>query len=147
MVTVECTGVFPAGITRALVQKLGREAYRYAGGKGGVSVTVATIDDRTMRRLNLRHRGQDKTTDVLSFRYAESMFVDSEKITPLGDIMISVPQVRRQAKRIGRSITQEFSLMIVHGMLHLMGYDHETIADETRMFGLQHDILLRVGIF
>jgi probable rRNA maturation factor len=64
----------------------------------------------------------------------------------LGDIVISLPQVRRQAKAIGRGTKAEFCLMVVHGTLHLLGYDHETLADEKKMFQLQHDILISAGI-
>jgi len=149
MVSVVCEGRLPAGMSAALVEKLARLACARAGLKGRAAMTVAVIGDDAMRRLNARYRGKRKTTDVLSFGYgAGKAFVLPESAGPrqLGDVFISLPQVRRQAKRIGRTTRTEFALMVVHGTLHLLGFDHETASDERRMFGLQHDILIRAGM-
>ncbi len=74
-----------------------------------------------MRELNLQYRGKDKTTDVLSFSQLET-------ITPnfvLGDIVINLPQAKRQALEHGLTFYNEISWLLVHGLLHLLGYDHE----------------------
>jgi len=129
------------------MQKLTVAAFRMAGGIGDVHVTFSVVDDRTMMGLNFRHRGVKGTTDVLSFAYGtdkdgwpEPDRDGSHKL--LGEIVISRPQVSRQAKKIGRTVADEFSVMVVHGVLHLMGYDHATRWQEDEMFGLQHEILM-----
>lgn len=148
MLTVATLGKMPSGFIKASVVDLMRLAARRAGFKGTATVSVRFVDDRTIRQLNRVHRGKDKVTDVLSFSATEGLpkAMQASAAGELGDIVISVPQVRRQAKAIGRPAKAEFALMLVHGTLHLLGFDHESVADETRMFALQHDILIRAGI-
>ena len=149
MITVQCIGTLPPGITKSSVRALVALACRRAGCLSGAVVSLRVTDDRAMRTLNRTHRGKDRTTDVLSFAYGEGLppGVRSKGERELGDIIVSLPQVRRQAKAISRPIKAEFSLIVVHGTLHLLGFDHETLADERRMFRLQHDILIKAGIF
>ncbi len=77
-----------------------------------------------MRSLNRRYRGKDRTTDVLSFSLREGTF---PRIQPnvLGDIVISVPAAARQAAEAGHPLIREIERLLVHGLLHLLGYDHE----------------------
>jgi probable rRNA maturation factor len=88
---------------------------------GRVSVLLTT--DKTIRRLNRQFRGIDKATDVLSFP-ADAAFPGKEKIA--GDLAISVPTARRQGAECGHSLGVELKVLILHGLLHLAGYDHET---------------------
>jgi probable rRNA maturation factor len=89
------------------------------------SLGVKLCGDRAMRTLNREHRGKDKTTDVLSFPGGE---------TPegyhLGDIVISLPQAQRQAEAAGHSLARELRVLLLHGTLHCLGYDHETDGGE-----------------
>jgi probable rRNA maturation factor len=150
MVRVQSVGTLPAGLTRASLRSLVALACRRAGARGNLAVAIRVADDRTVRELNRVHRGKDKVTDVLSFSYADglppAMRGTKEGRRELGDIVIALPQVRRQAKAIGRPVKAEFALMVVHGVLHLLGHDHESVAQEQAMFSLQHDILIRAGI-
>jgi len=91
---------------------------------GGRSAAVAFISDRRMKELNKLFRGKDSTTDVLSFPHEPDEF-DPDK-TNLGDIVISAEQAARQAAENGLSIENEIKQLILHGLLHLCGYDHET---------------------
>ncbi len=103
-----------------------------------VVVTVGIVGDRTIARLNSMYRGKQKITDVLSFQYTKT------KTSLEGDIIISLPQARRQARVIGNTTTEELSFLFVHGLLHLFGYDHEkNKSEERRMFALQDLILGR----
>jgi len=156
--TVSVIGTLPAGVTKGTVVALVRAACAAARQKGGGAISVRVTSDAAVRALNRAHRGKDKVTDVLSFGYAHdgaSMLPPAvRKATaaakaeaPIGDIVIALPQVRRQAKQIGRSAKAEFALMVVHGTLHLLGYDHESLKDETRMFRLQQDVLIKEGFF
>jgi probable rRNA maturation factor len=88
---------------------------------GQVSVLLTT--DAAVRRLNRNYRGIDKTTDVLSFPAAASP-AGAERIA--GDLAISVPAARRQAAAQGHPLLTELKVLILHGLLHLAGYDHET---------------------
>jgi len=149
MLTVELFGKLPRGLSISEAKKLAEMAFKMGGGRRKSAMNISIVDDRQMRLLNRRHRGKDKVTDVLSFRYSESgkfPAPDEDRVEPLGDVAVCLPQVRRQAKTVGRPVAAEFSLMVVHGVLHLLGFDHETMAQETNMFRLQQDILIKAGI-
>lgn len=98
-------------------------------------VSVNIIGDKRMRTLNRMHRGKDKTTDVLSFSAMEGEWAGN--IAEVGDIFISVPQIVRQAKVWDVTPREEFVRMLVHGVLHALGYDHITKADAAVMFPKQ----------
>lgn len=89
------------------------------------SFALRFVGDRTMRRWNRDYRGMDRTTDVLSF---------PGEATPegphLGDVAISVPEARRQAEERGESLARELRVLALHGLLHCLGYDHETDQGE-----------------
>lgn len=151
---ISLEGALPAGLSAQKVKKAVEVTCAMAGVKGdGIFVvSVTTVTDAKIRKMNRDFRGKDKVTDVLSFRQDDAKgFVmpkgdarDGEH--PLGDIFISLPQVKRQAKTIGRAAKDEYVLMVVHGVLHLLGHDHVSLADEKKMFGLQHDILTALGV-
>jgi len=149
MVTVEISGKLPSGITEGLVNKLAYFSVKLTKFRRKSGVSISLVGDAEIRRLNKRWRGIDRVTDVLSFNYRdESGFAAAAAGRPgqLGDIVISLPQVRRQAKAIGRPASQELALMIVHGLLHLLGCDHATRREEEGMFGLQQEVLMRSGV-
>ena len=89
----------------------------------GKDFSVAFISDRRMKQLNHLFRGKDATTDVLSFPHEPDEF-DPDK-NNLGDIVISVEQAQRQAEENGLTLENEIKQLILHGLLHLCGYDHE----------------------
>lgn len=99
------------------------------------SVSVSFIGDRRMRTLNRHYRGKDATTDVLSFAAQEGDMPYMHD--DLGDMFISPEKIRRQAKEYGVSFKEEMVRMIVHGVLHLLGYDHIQSEDAKKMFALQ----------
>jgi len=111
-------------------------------------VSIAFIDDEAMRELNKRFRRQDKTTDVLTFpaddSYGDPTGHGNENGRPLGDIVICVDQARRQATDEKHSLAIEVRYLIVHGVLHALGYDHET--DHGQMSALELDVRTRVGL-
>ncbi len=84
-----------------------------------------------MRSLNRRFRGIDRTTDVLSFSFREGAFGDLRP-DALGDIIVSVPQAERQAREAGHPLLREIEILLIHGLLHLLGYDHERGPSEAR---------------
>ena len=95
-----------------------------APGQTQADIVVAFIRDREIRRLNATYRGRDLETDVLSFSGGGEYNPDSQVY--LGDIVISTDAVVRQASRAGHSAGREIDELVIHGVLHLCGYDHET---------------------
>ncbi|HEX6641836.1 MAG TPA: rRNA maturation RNase YbeY [Thermoanaerobaculia bacterium] len=107
-------------------------------------VTIAFIDDDAMTELNQKFRKKAKTTDVLTFPADDSYNEPSATGRPLGDIVISVDQARRQAIEEKHSMATEIRYLVVHGILHALGYDHET--DNGEMHALEHDVRAGVGL-
>ena len=101
-------------------------------GESTADVCLSLIGDCRMRGLNLRFRGKDRSTDVLAFaaRDARTPHAMLQLSRPLGDVVISVPTAMRQAKRGQRSLDEEIVTLLVHGILHLCGYDHERSKGE-----------------
>lgn len=89
------------------------------------SLGVRLVDDEEMRQLNRRFRGRDAPTDVLSFPGG-----DTEEGSYLGDVVISIPTARHQAQSRGHSTQRELRLLLIHGVLHCLGYDHKADAGE-----------------
>jgi rRNA maturation RNase YbeY len=95
-----------------------------------------------MRTLNRQYRGKDRTTDVLSFALREGPFADLQPEF-LGDIVISVPVAAKQAREAGHSLAREIELLLVHGLLHLLGYDHERSLAEARRMRRKERLLVK----
>ncbi len=111
----------------------------------GKNVTIAFVSDLKMRRLNRNFRGKNVTTDVLSFPFEPDEFIGAESgADNLGDIVISVEQAARQASENNLSLEIEISQLILHGILHLSGYDHET--DNGKMNILELRLRDKLGI-
>lgn len=108
-------------------------------------LNIILINDDVMHSMNKLYRGIDRTTDVLSFAFNDNKRIDTE-INMLGDIYISIPKMKSQAIEYGHSEKRELSFLVVHGILHLLGYDHMKKSDEEIMFGLQKEILDELGI-
>jgi probable rRNA maturation factor len=111
-----------------------------ATGRTDSGVTLLLAPDRDVRRLNRIFLGKDRNTDVLSFPARADL---EPGRLHLGDIAISVPQARRQARRATWSLEEELSLLVTHGFLHLLGYDHE--VDDGEMRHLERRLLSRVA--
>lgn len=106
---------------------------------------IIFISDEEMHKLNKEYRGIDRTTDVLSFALNDNKHIDAI-LNSLGDIFISIPKMISQAESYGHSEKRELSFLTLHGILHLLGYDHMNESDEKIMFGLQKEILNELGI-
>jgi probable rRNA maturation factor len=121
------------------VERLVRRAARTAVGRRARSLTVALADDRRVRALNKRDRRKDKPTNVLSYPSGEKLF--------LGDVVLARQTVWREAKAQKKTPADHLVHLVVHGTLHLLGYDHETgAADAERMEALERRLLARLGI-
>jgi probable rRNA maturation factor len=109
------------------------------------SVAVALIDDRAMRKLNHTYRGKDKPTNVLSFPAGEAP-EEKGKTRPLGDVAIALGTVKREAKAQGKTVGDHLTHLMVHAVLHLLGYDHESDPDAEEMEALERKALATLGI-
>jgi probable rRNA maturation factor len=105
-------------------------------------VAVALANDATVQDLNARFRGKDKPTNVLSFPSEENPGPDVH----LGDIILAAETLRREAAAEVKSPADHFTHLVVHGILHVLGYDHESVEDAERMERLETRILADMGI-
>jgi probable rRNA maturation factor len=112
-------------------------------------VTVTFVDNEAIKSINLEYRNIDKATDVISFALNDDES-DKELVKGipnlLGDIIISYPKTIQQAKEYGHSVERELGFLLVHGFLHLLGYDHINKEDEDMMFKRQEEILEAYGL-
>lgn len=106
-------------------------------------LSLVIADDGKVAELNRRYRNHDGTTDVLSFSLREGVKFapPPDSILHLGEVIISYPQAARQAEAYGYSVAEELALLLVHGILHLLDYDHESPKDARRMRARQKLIL------
>ena len=103
--------------------------------------SVIFVSEEEIQKINREYRGIDKVTDVISFAFLDNESV-YDPIKILGDIYICIPKMMEQAKSYGHSEKRELSFLVVHGLLHLLGYDHtKSLEDEKIMFQKQDDIL------
>lgn len=131
---------YKTAIRRAVDAVLEEEGF---AGKAEISVTLVSPEE--IQRLNREWRGVDRATDVLSFPLEEEAFAGS--YTPLGDVIVCPAVIERQSKDFGTTYRQEFCLMVIHSVLHLLGWDHVEENEKKEMFEKQENILraLREG--
>ncbi|MCL6452449.1 MAG: rRNA maturation RNase YbeY [Alicyclobacillus sp.] len=135
-----------SGIDEAFCTRVLMAAGRQLGVSGEVSVSL--VSDEEIHDLNRTYRQVDRPTDVLSFPLREggAQADVPDQPEPLGDIVVSVPTAVRQAAEYGHSLQREVGFLLVHGMLHLLGYDHQTEAEEAEMTRLQEAVLTDLGL-
>ena len=109
-------------------------------------LNIVIVDNDRIREINKEYRNKDAVTDVISFAFEEVKDVDYGNVRFLGEIYISYERCKSQASEYGHSVRREFSYLAVHGLLHLLGYDHMTEEDEKVMFSLQDEILNSFGV-
>lgn len=103
------------------------------------------VDKATIHEINKTYRHVDRVTDVISFALEDTKEIETE-IRLLGDIYICVEKAQEQAKEYGHSFLRELAFLTIHGLLHLLGYDHQEKEEEEKMFALQEEILDEYGI-
>lgn len=112
-------------------------------------VSLTLVDDEQIHVLNRDYRSVDRPTDVISFALEEGdepTIIGGPAEMLLGEIVISMETALRQAAEYGHSLEREVAFLALHGMLHLLGYDHMTQEDEKRMFDKQTEILAALGV-
>lgn len=129
-----------------LIKKVLKEVVNKLQISPNFKVTILLVGDQKMTSLNKKYKGKNQTTDVLTFsQYEGSAIVlpQSEKGN-LGDIVICYPQLLRQARNYKQTAAKEFSLLLIHGFLHLLGYEDETAAKRKQMEKIQQKILAKI---
>ena len=111
-----------------------------------VIFNVILVDSETIRNINKEYRNKDSVTDVISFALEDDKVFIKTDYRVLGDIYICIERARSQALEYGHSFKREICFLVIHGLLHLLGYDHMTKEDEKVMFELQERILDEYGL-
>jgi probable rRNA maturation factor len=137
---------FRANVDEGSLRRVAAEALSQEGVEQGTELSLIITDDEAIRELNRRFRGVDALTDVLAFGAgAEEHFVIAPESPPyLGDVAISYERALAQAEELGHTIGEELKLLVIHGILHLLGYDHQEEADARKMREREEESLAKV---
>ena len=150
-------------IDEEFLKRVAKSALKTAGIKDRAEISLAIVGDGRMRKLNKMYRGKNRVTDVLSFdnrsvipylnkafprlkRATGEKFIEPPSgIKRLGEIIICYPQAKKQAKRLKHSLEKELTVLLIHGILHLLGYDHEKSESEaSKMEEMEKKILKEI---
>jgi probable rRNA maturation factor len=133
-----------------LFKKVLEAVLQAEGETGKVEVSLVLVDDKKIQELNRDYRGIDRPTDVLSFPLREAVEDEGPKVSVdewlLGDIVVSMETALRQAEEYGHSLERELGFLIVHGCLHLLGYDHQREEERQVMREKEEAILTSLGL-
>lgn len=133
-----------SGVDARSVKRTARRLLE-AIGEPGSTLSLSFVDDAEIRELNRQHRNKDKATDVLSFPLAANDVPgDHERL--LGDVVISVETARRQAADYDATLEAEINRLLIHGVLHVMGHDHEDAAEAQRMRAEERRLAAGIGL-
>ena len=147
-VVVECAQWETVPGLEAAIAEAARHAFRVGDMPNGqgATATVALLSDADVRALNAQFRGKDKATNVLSFPLAPLAAIVPGAIRGLGDIALAYETVAGEARDSGIALLDHVRHLVVHGILHLLGYDHQTGADAERMEALETRVLAGLGV-
>jgi probable rRNA maturation factor len=143
MVNIQIAEQFEKEVDTAALEKAALQALAEQDPAEEVNLSVVIEDDQQLHTLNFEFLGVDAPTDVLSFFEDELDPETGERY--LGDVIISFPQAQKQGLLAGHSTGSELDLLVVHGVLHLMGYDHSTGEEKEKMWEIQKKVLLNLG--
>ncbi|MFA5450516.1 MAG: rRNA maturation RNase YbeY [Dehalococcoidales bacterium] len=148
---------YQAQIEPDYLEQVAVATLRHIRPEGNLQLGIVVTGDEDVQRLNREYRGIDATTDVLSFAMQDELIVSDEDdeaieqfplypdgIEQLGEVIISLPQAARQAESGGHKLIQEITILIIHGVLHLLGFDHEADEEAEIMEKHEVDILAKV---
>ncbi len=131
---------------RYLIKEILKQADVLLNIKKAFECSIILVSADEIHRINKVYRNIDKVTDVISFASHDLLSIEVEESNlELGDIFINVTAIRNQAQDYHHSLKREFSFLVTHGLLHLLGYDHMTLEDEQKMFDLQEEILSEIA--
>ncbi len=139
---------FGQAVRAPWLRAIARRVLAVEGVPGPARVGIVVTNDETVRELNRRFRGLDEATDVLSFGLtpAGDFALPAEEAASLGEVVIAYPTAARQAQEAGRAAETEVAHLLVHGLLHLLGYDHQRSEDELAMRRREEEVLAGLAI-
>jgi probable rRNA maturation factor len=149
---IHVEGEFRGLVDSRRVKRIAKRVLKAEGVAPPYEVSLVFTDSEAVRQLNRDYRGVDKPTDVLAFymlpqKKADSSFaLPPDGVTRLGEVIISYPQAAEQAKEQGHSPERELALLIIHGILHLLDYDHEEPEEESEMREKERELLERCSL-
>ncbi|MGD9091543.1 MAG: rRNA maturation RNase YbeY [Anaerolineales bacterium] len=147
MIAIQVTESTPsieiADDVRDRMERVAQEVLRHTETSPSAGLSLVISDDLQIQSLNRQYLGVDAPTDVLAFPSGE---IDLDSGQPyLGDVIISYQRAEAQSQAGGHTLEQEIQLLIVHGVLHLLGFDHATDSEKTEMWKVQDEILAQLG--
>ena len=143
-VDIQVDDQFEAEVDVAAVEAAARRALATVGVSEAVELSIVVTGDETLRDLNRTYRGQDKVTDVLSFgQDGDDLVLPPDQPRLLGDVVVAYPRVVAQAAQAGWTPGDELAWLVIHGVLHLLGYDDETDEGRAEMWALGEQALGR----
>ena len=145
-VDVQQAAVEPSALSSGDISRWVTRVLEATGHKAGAELSVRIVDATEMRRLNSEYRASDKPTNVLSFPAGDIAGLPTDAAAPLGDLVVCASVVRDQAKAQGKALEDHWAHMIVHGTLHLLGFDHEDDDEAADMEGREIEILRTHGV-
>ena len=125
---IEINNLTTVSIDTEFLKKIGREVFKKEKISGEVGLSIAFIGPGRMREINKRYRGKSRVTDVLSFSEKKVLGEKFKKIYNLGEIVICPQEVKKNAKRYATNFEKELARVFIHGILSLLGYEHEKSA-------------------
>jgi probable rRNA maturation factor len=144
MVTIQVKRSVRLPVEKSILVQAARITLKSTGTADNADVSIVIGNDALLHRLNLKYRHTDSPTDVLSFLAGE---VDPDTSSLyLGDVVISLPRAQEQASAEGHPLLEDLQLLVVHGTLHLLGFDHEEIKDKKKMQVTQDAVLKQLGL-
>ncbi len=148
-ITIKIAPAYRGRVAPDILRRAAGATLAQAGAAPATELTIVVTGDRRIRALNRQYLGEDRPTDVLAFPSAgpQAPFVAApEAAAYLGDIILSYPRAREQAEAAGHPVEAELQLLVVHGVLHLLGYDHGGAEEKERMWAIQDQILRDLGL-
>ncbi|HLD60634.1 MAG TPA: rRNA maturation RNase YbeY [Patescibacteria group bacterium] len=141
MLSVSVREEFPSLVSKARIIRVVKTAAKYEPKITG-AVEICTVSREKIKKINARYRGINKVTDVLSFAWQEGTRFPGT--ATLGELYISPQKIVAQAREFNVSAEEEYIRMLIHGLLHLVGYDHMIKKDAQEMFALQEKIVAEI---
>lgn len=144
MILIEIRKPYQEHLAIQFIEEMVINIFKYLGIGPLTDLSILIGSDLTLRNLNRDYRGIDRTTDVLSFESGEEN--PETGIISLGDIAISFPTAKKQAVVAGHPVENEVALLLVHAILHLQGYDHNSTKEKSIMWKKQQSLLDSLGV-
>jgi probable rRNA maturation factor len=148
-IKIQIDDPFVESINQALIEKAACKTLETKEGYYSFELGIVITDDENIYKINREYRGVDAPTDVISFALLEgddSFVMPPDNTLHLGEVVISYPRAAEQAKEQNHSTERELAWLVTHGVLHLLGYDHENDAERQTMQAIESDILAEIGL-